>query len=1184
MMRRFLLIFFLTAAAAWAQTTTQAVVNPEVPLTTVVGDVTQLVGRSLNWGRTQIEMTLQNCPGYKTLEAKAAPDKFGKVAFGVPGNEKLGCISSYYTLVIKESGIKVYERVYYIHGTMWDLNRNTFSYTGVSYSNIITVGGVAKVPILHVDKINKKILGWSETDPIFRYAHIDGYDRKGEGTKFQMSVGEATQPGTLSDYNADGSLAGSSVVSDSVVQGAENLTAPGAVAFVSEPGRLTQDPDGLSWDPVNKRLGIGIRNPRYAVDVVGDVAFSGALIATSVHAPVFSGNLSGNAGSATKLAANPSDCDPNKFTVASDEFGNLTCTAIPNAATTANPENTAHSIVARDADGGFRAGLITANLLGNVTGDVTGNVSGTARNITEALVGDVSGPTSATVVDLVGGKSSTAVAAATTQVEEAASANTVGKLVKRDASGNFAAGDITASRFTGPLTGDVTGSISGATGSFSGAVTAGSFSGPLTGNVTGNIAGNLTGNVTGNVSGSAASFTGDLAGDVTGKQGTTVVALVGGKAAAAVAAAVAKVEAATTASTPDTIVVRDASGNVPGVIVTLSGDVTGNMSSNTVALVGGQTAASVADAAAKRHAQNTDIGTSSNGFQIGGGVRLVNNAGNLDIRNQADNGYADVAVGNLTVHGASTTINSTTVNLADNVILLNSNYEGSAPTANAGINVNRGTLAAASILWDESADKWKVGLAGSETAISLEGHTHTLSGDVTSVGLVTTVAEVGGVTAVNVAAGANLANAAVSANTANAIVRRNGSGGFDSGSIKFTGGLYQNSQILGGSKNLTWAYNLGATATNFTTNSGDSSIGVMMDGNDRFTFFRVPGGTAADAAFLTFRDTYGKVQFDLVNGRVGVNKVSPAVALDVNGTVAATAFSGPLTGNVTGNVSGTAAALAADPAACGGSTWAKDMAANGTLTCTQPQWSDLGGSMTAAMLPAGITPTVIDFPDDATEKLLLHGAAGSTGTYSLGIEPSTLYYKAGTYHRWYVGRNADAGANDTMELTSSGLTVNGSFTGTSLTLTAAQITAAGNASFTGTVAAAPGGNVPVCRKYTVARTALTAAVATQSVVLFNLPANSKLIGVNVKHSTPFTGGTLTGMTVSVGKTGNATLYTEAFNIYQAAADTTFQDTTLFKSGSAAAEDVLAFFTAVGGNVNAASTGSVDVSACWVTLQ
>ncbi len=80
--------------------------------------------------------------------------------------------------------------------------------------------------------------------------------------------------------------------------------------------------------------------------------------------------------------------------------------------------------------------------------------------------------------------------------------------------------------------------------------------------------------------------------------------------------------------------------------------------------------------------------------------------------------------GNITFSGLVTTVNSQTINLADNVITLNSDYMGSSPSENAGIEIERGTIINASIIWDESIDKWKAGLLGSEIEISLVGHTH----------------------------------------------------------------------------------------------------------------------------------------------------------------------------------------------------------------------------------------------------------------------------------------------------------------------------------------------------------------------------------------------------------------------------------------------------------------------------
>jgi len=82
--------------------------------------------------------------------------------------------------------------------------------------------------------------------------------------------------------------------------------------------------------------------------------------------------------------------------------------------------------------------------------------------------------------------------------------------------------------------------------------------------------------------------------------------------------------------------------------------------------------------------------------------------------------------GNLTVSGSVTTLNTETLLVEDNQITLNSNVTG-VPAANAGIEVERGDSTNASLIWNESSDKWSAGLLGSETAISLEGHTHATS-------------------------------------------------------------------------------------------------------------------------------------------------------------------------------------------------------------------------------------------------------------------------------------------------------------------------------------------------------------------------------------------------------------------------------------------------------------------------
>ena len=71
--------------------------------------------------------------------------------------------------------------------------------------------------------------------------------------------------------------------------------------------------------------------------------------------------------------------------------------------------------------------------------------------------------------------------------------------------------------------------------------------------------------------------------------------------------------------------------------------------------------------------------------------------------------------GDLTVSGTTTTVNSETINLADNIIVLNSNFTSGSPTEDTGFSVLRGGSATKTFMWDESEDYWSV---GSETMVA----------------------------------------------------------------------------------------------------------------------------------------------------------------------------------------------------------------------------------------------------------------------------------------------------------------------------------------------------------------------------------------------------------------------------------------------------------------------------------
>jgi hypothetical protein len=140
----------------------------------------------------------------------------------------------------------------------------------------------------------------------------------------------------------------------------------------------------------------------------------------------------------------------------------------------------------------------------------------------------------------------------------------------------------------------------------------------MVGTITGALVGNATSATT---AGSATDFTGALAGDVTGTQGATVVGAVGGVAAASVASGASLGNSATSANTPNTIVMRDGSGNFAAGTITgtlagnattatsftgvLAGDVSGTQGLTAVNAVGGVTAANVASGANLANAATT---------------------------------------------------------------------------------------------------------------------------------------------------------------------------------------------------------------------------------------------------------------------------------------------------------------------------------------------------------------------------------------------------------------------------------------------------------------------------------------------------------------------------------------------------------------------------------------------------
>lgn len=136
------------------------------------------------------------------------------------------------------------------------------------------------------------------------------------------------------------------------------------------------------------------------------------------------------------------------------------------------------------------------------------------------------------------------------------------------------------------------------------------------------------------------------------------------------------------------------------------------------------------------------LGTPSSTWQLnlGSGPKLKNSGGVFELRNAADDAYADLTVnaltikGNVTQEGGSFITQAETVSAKDNTILLNSGETGAGVTkGEAGVEIDRGTLPKYKFIFDESDDRFKVGSEGDLWSVMLRDN----ESDLTNKGILT---------------------------------------------------------------------------------------------------------------------------------------------------------------------------------------------------------------------------------------------------------------------------------------------------------------------------------------------------------------------------------------------------------------------------------------------------------------
>ena len=757
----------------------------------------------------------------------------------------------------------------------------------------------------------------------------------------------------------------------------------------------------------------------------------------------FIGALSGNATTATALAANPSDCGANTFATTIAANGNLTCASI----TDADVPNNITIDLATLASAVTNATLTTALTVNTGTVTLVGNAANTSVLTLGAGASSFSGTSSGTNT---GDQTSVTGNAGTVTFADAGGDTTTFLALGTSATGSLAPATdaglsynattdaLTTTTFIGALTGNATTATALAanpadcgantfatTIAASGALTCASIADA-----------DVPNNITIDLATLASTVTfADAAADT-----TTFVSL-GTSATGSLAPATdaGLTYNANTDTLTTTTFVGALTGNVTGNVSGSSGSTTGNAATVTFADAGGDTTTSIAlgTSATGSLAPATDAGLTYNATTdalttttfIGA---LTGNASTATAlaANPADCG-ANTFATTIAASGALTCAsiadadvpNDITIDLATLASAVTNATLTTALTVNTGTVTLVGNAANTSVL--------TLGAGASSLSGSSSG---TNTGDQTSVtgnaGTVT-FADAGGDTTTFVALGtsatgslAPATDAGLSYNaTTNALT-----------ASTFIGALTGNADTVTTNANLTGIVtSVGNTTAITLTSATDGLTGTssasglaaytgtlsLLQGcaNDEILKWveatdtwdcAADGGSGGTPTAITVAneaaDTTSFIAFfTAATGDLGP-KTNAGLTFDAStGVLSATGFAGPLTGNVTGNVSGssgsttgnaaTATALAANPADCGANTFATTIAASGTLTCASIADADVPNSITVDLATLASTVTNATLTTALTVNtgtVTLVGNAANTSVLTLGAGASSL--------------------------------------------------------------------------------------------------------------------------------------------------------------------------------------------------
>ena len=399
--------------------------------------------------------------------------------------------------------------------------------------------------------------------------------------------------------------------------------------------------------------------------------------------------------------------------------------------------------------------------------------------------------------------------------------------------------------------------------------------------------------------------------------------------------------------------------------------------------------------------------------------------------------------GDLIVNGTTTTVNSNTVSIGDNILVLNSDEAGT-PSQNAGIEIERGTSTNASLIWDETADVWKAGLTAAEVELVTLTGTQTLTnktltsptmtapalGTPASGTMTNVTGTASGLTAGNVTTNANLTGNVTSVGNATTIA---------SGVV--TSDMIVDGTIVNGDINASAAIvdtklatiSTGGKVSNSATtatNANTASAIVARDGSGNFSAGTITAALTGNASTVTTNanltghitstgnaavlGSFTSAQLlaaltDETGTGAAVFATSPTLVTPALGTPASGVVTN-LTGTASININGTVGATTATTASFTGTTFTLDQKSN-TAFATPAALTATGSRSFASTVSGG---AVMGF--GTTNDVALMNRAG---TVCLGVGPNT------------TAINIPGALAVTGTLASGALTVTGAITATS---------------------------------------------------------------------------------------------------------------------------------------------------------